>query len=150
MDRALSLNKNPSSSSPNRLLKALGMVFVGLGAVGIFLPLMPTTIFWIIAVWCFASSAPELKRWIHEHPQFGAGVQNFTEHGVLSSRGKTYALLGMYGGLALSAWLFQMPTAWWAGIGMGLLPVALFLITRPISEASRPMPEAPTDDSKDA
>jgi len=133
MDRALRLENNPSSSPPNRLLKALGLVFLALGTVGIFLPLMPTTIFWIIAVWCFASSAPELKRWIHDHPRFGSAVRDFTEHGVLSGRGKVYALVGMYGGLVFSAWLFDMKPAWWGGIGVALLPVALYLTTRPSS-----------------
>ena len=123
-------NSTPRTST-NRLLKGLGLIFLALGALGIFLPLMPTTIFWIVAVWCFASSAPELKRWIHDHPQFGSGVRNFTDHGVLSTRGKLYAVFGMYGGLALSAWLFSMTTPLWLGIGVGLLPVALFLVTRP-------------------
>ena len=125
------MENSPPRTSTNRLLKGLGLVFLALGALGIFLPLMPTTIFWIVAVWCFASSAPELKRWIHDHPQFGSGVRNFTDHGVLSTRGKVYAVAGMYGGLALSAWLFSMTTTLWLGIGVGLLPVALFLVTRP-------------------
>ncbi len=142
-----SLQNNIPSTPLNRLLKALGVLFLGLGALGIFLPLLPTTIFWIIAVWCFASSAPELKRWIHDHPQFGSGVRNFTDHGVLSGRGKIYALSGMYGGLGLSAWLFQMAPAWWAGIGVGLLPVALYLITRPV--AIRAEAAAPVDDPGD-
>ena len=132
---ARSLENSPSSTPINRLLKALGLVFLGLGALGIFLPLMPTTIFWIIAVWCFASSAPELKRWIHDHPQFGAGVRNFTDHGILSRRGKAYALTGMYGGLALSTWLFDLSTSIWAGVGIGLLPVAAYLLTRPTSSS---------------
>jgi uncharacterized membrane protein YbaN (DUF454 family) len=147
MDWAIPLDKNPTRSPPNRLLKALGLLFFGLGAVGIFLPLMPTTIFWILAVWCFASSAPELKRWIHEHPQFGAGVRDFTEHGILSTRGKLYSVAGMFGGLAFSAWLFDMTPAWWGGIGVGLMPVALFLLTRPASSATDPA--APVKDSSE-
>ncbi len=127
---------SPPNTPTNRLLKALGLVFLGLGALGIFLPLMPTTIFWIIAVWCFASSAPELKRWIHEHPQFGTGVRNFTDYGVLSSRGKFYALTGMYGGIALSAWLFDLRAVVWAGIGLGLMPIAIYLLTRPTTIAA--------------
>ena len=136
--RSLSLQNSPSSTPLNRLLKALGLIFLGLGALGIFLPLMPTTIFWIVAVWCFASSAPELKRWIHDHPQFGSGVRNFTEHGVLSRRGKVYSVLGMYGGLALSAWLFGLDTRVWGGIGIGLLPVVAYLVTRPASHEPQP------------
>jgi uncharacterized membrane protein YbaN (DUF454 family) len=137
------LENSPSNTPTNRLLKALGLAFLGLGALGIFLPLMPTTIFWIIAVWCFASSAPELKRWIHNHPQFGAGVRNFTDHGILSWRGKIYALTGMYGGLALSTWLFALSTTVWAGVGIGLLPVAAYLLTRPTREKPARAENAP-------
>ena len=131
MPRPLSLTSALPRAKRKPLLKALGLIFLALGGLGIFLPLMPTTIFWILAVWCFASSAPELKRWIHEHPQFGTGVRNFTEFGVLSRRGKAYAVSGMYGGLALSAWLLDMRPAVWVGIALGLLPVALYLLTRP-------------------
>ena len=114
-----------------RVLRGIGLICFSLGFVGLFVPLMPTTIFWILAVWAFASSAPELRQKILEHPRFGTVVGDFTEFGVLSRRGKMWSLLGIFGGLALSAWLTNLSWVWLGALALVLSPLAVFLITRP-------------------
>ena len=47
-------------------LAATGLLCVAMGAVGVFLPGLPTTIFLIAASWCFAKSCPPLERWLKE------------------------------------------------------------------------------------
>jgi uncharacterized membrane protein YbaN (DUF454 family) len=49
----------------------LGLIFVGLGFVGAFAPLMPTTIFLILAAACFIRSSSRLEAWVLNHPRFG-------------------------------------------------------------------------------
>ncbi len=73
------------------LYLGFGWFFVGLGIVGAFLPVMPTTIFLIIAAWCFARSSPELEAWLLAHPVFGTALRRWREKGAISRRAKLMA-----------------------------------------------------------
>jgi len=121
------------------LLRVVGVTLFGLGFVGMFVPLLPTTIFWILAVWAFAGSSPVWRERILNHPNFGPAVGEFVDHQVLRRRGKCYAIVGIYGGLGLSTWILGLSTPWVLGLGLGLLPLAIYLVTRPETPA-KPLP----------
>ena len=53
---------------------ALAWVSFGLGVVGAFLPLLPTTCFMLLAVWAASKGSPRFALWIREHPRFGPAV----------------------------------------------------------------------------
>jgi len=73
----------------------IGCLMVALGVIGAFVPLMPTTIFLIIAAACFARSSPRLEAWLLNHPQFGPGLRDWRAHGAISKRAKLMACCGM-------------------------------------------------------
>lgn len=111
-----------------------GTVSAGLGLVGLFLPLIPTVPFLLVAVWAFARSSPRLERWVLEHPHLGPPVHRWREHGVVSLQAKLLATVW----LALSsaiAWHAAGPEAGGLATGACAL-VALFLWTRPSAPAS--------------
>ena len=58
------------------LYRVLGYIAVGLGAVGAFLPIMPTVPFLLLAVYFFARSSPELEKKILDHPHWGPQVKD--------------------------------------------------------------------------
>ncbi|MBI5679357.1 MAG: YbaN family protein [Methanobacterium sp.] len=62
---------------------SLGATFLGLGAVGVFLPLLPTTPLVIASFFCFAKSSKRAERWISNNRYFGSYIENYkTKEGV--------------------------------------------------------------------
>ena len=53
-----------------------GLTAVGLGTVGIVVPGLPTTVFFIVAAACFARSSPRLERWVLDLPRVGGLVRD--------------------------------------------------------------------------
>lgn len=74
---------------------ALGYGFFAVGLLGIALPVLPTTIFWIAAAGCFAKGCPAMARRIYAWPGVGPVVEAFLSRGVIARRGKVGAIVGM-------------------------------------------------------
>ena len=84
-----------------------GFVLLGIGAIGLVLPLWPTTIFWIAAVFCLAESPPKVRDWIYSRPGVGPIVRDFVERGEISRRSKFAAIGGMLFACLLSGWFIR-------------------------------------------
>ncbi len=87
--------------------RVLGGLAFAAGAVGIVLPVLPTTIFWILAALCFARSDPKVRDWIYARPGIGPQVELFIEHGQMTKAGKRGALIGMTLGAAILTYFFH-------------------------------------------
>tara|TARA_R100000656_G_scaffold92697_1_gene67196 strand:+ start:311 stop:763 length:453 start_codon:yes stop_codon:yes gene_type:complete len=114
-----------------RLLQALGWFCVSLGAIGIVLPIMPTTVFLLIALWAFARSSPRLHQWLLENPYFGPYIADWERYGAIPLRGKVMAILMMS---ASYIWLWigtAAPFYVKIGVGLLMLSVAVYVLTRP-------------------
>ncbi|MGQ4272898.1 YbaN family protein [Terrihabitans sp. B22-R8] len=121
----------PRGAQPLRLLLLVaGWVFLGVGIAGVFLPLLPGTIFLILAAACFSRSSPRFERWLLNHPRFGPAVVNWRRDGAISRKGKTFALSGMALSLVIT-WYSGAPryAFFITAIAIGLS--ALYVGTRP-------------------
>lgn len=67
---------------------ALGWICLMIGAVAIFVPGLPTTIFWIISLWAFTRSSEKMKRYLLQHKHFGKILREWNEHQVVPMVGK--------------------------------------------------------------
>jgi len=112
-------------------LLGLGLVCVGLGIVGIFLPVMPSTIFFLIALWAFSKSSLRAHQWLYNHPKYGPPLQDWHKHKVIPVKAKILASVMitasfLYVTLVVAqTWL--MPTV----VGLVLAGVLAFILTRP-------------------
>ena len=97
------------------LLVAVGWLSVVLGVVGIFLPVLPTTPFLLLAAACFARSSPRFYDWLVNHPQLGPWVRDYLEGNGIPLKGKVYAIGLMWLSISLSCYLVPSP---WARVFM--------------------------------
>ena len=74
---------------------AAGYGFFAVGLLGIVLPVLPTTVFWIVAAACFAKGCPAMARKIYTWPGVGPAVEAFLSHGVVGRKAKVSAAIGM-------------------------------------------------------
>ena len=56
-----------------------GVLLVAIGVIGIFLPLLPTTIFLILASACFVKGSPRANEWLRNHKILGAYIKNYQD-----------------------------------------------------------------------
>lgn len=109
----------------------LGLGFTALGIAGAFLPLLPTTVFLILAAGCFARSSPRLEAWILDHKRFGPLVRAWRENGAIPRKAKILACIGMATGFAIF-FLSAHPGLWLAlGVAVALGACAAFVVSRP-------------------
>ncbi len=95
-------------SAPLRIvMMASGWVCLILGFIGIFLPLLPTTPFVLLAAYCFSKSSPRLHHWLIHQPRLGPMIQNWEQHGSISQNAKVTATVLMIGLFSLSLLLLN-------------------------------------------
>ena len=68
------------------MVRLLGFLFLGLALLGVFLPLLPTTPFVLVAAACFAQSSERMHRWILTNRTFGPMVRDWEEKRCVSCR----------------------------------------------------------------
>lgn len=102
----------------------------GLGVVGVFVPLMPTTCFMLLAVWAASRGSPRFALWIREHPRFGPTVVAWEGERAIPRHAKWLAA----GMLAFSMLVLALTVgAMWLKLALigGLSALGLWIITRP-------------------
>jgi uncharacterized membrane protein YbaN (DUF454 family) len=128
---------NPPPQPPSQTRRALrplyfvaGLILVPVGIAGYFLPVMPGTIWLILAAACFARSSPQFEAWLVNHPKFGPSVVAWRRYGAIPRRIKVIAIAMMAVSFVVVA-VSHPPALWLWILGAVLLACALFVMTRP-------------------
>lgn len=123
---------NAARSGPVRaLLIVAGVVCLGLGVVGIVVPVLPTTPFLLLAAACFVRSSPRLHDWLLTHRRLGPYVA-FVDGGGMPARAKRNALVVLWlaigGSSAIALWSGATPSV--KAVVIATLLVVAVLVTR--------------------
>ena len=107
----------------------IGHTSLTLAFVGIFVPLLPTTPFVLLAAACYSRGSERFNSWIHEHPRFGPMITSWREHRAIGPRAKIAAVVTLVISITVSVARFAWP---WnvvaAFIGVAVLTI---ILTRP-------------------
>ena len=120
---------------PCRAVRSGLLVFGGLnvvlGVIGALLPVMPTTVFLLIALWAFSKSSLRMHWWLYNHPRLGRTIRHWHSHRVIPVRAKLLAVASMTASLAYVA-LFVVDS--WpvpAVLAVSFALLCAFILSRP-------------------
>ncbi len=111
-------------SGPRRLLLlVVGWVSLATGVIGMFLPLLPTTCFLLLAAWAFGRSSPRWYAWMYHNKVFGSYLRDYRDGRGIPLGVKIGSLAVLWGSIALSAVVFV--SAWWVRLILVAIAVAV-------------------------
>ncbi|MET3352707.1 UNVERIFIED_ORG: uncharacterized membrane protein YbaN (DUF454 family) [Xanthobacter viscosus] len=113
-----------------KLLFAAGLVFLVIGAIGMVVPMLPGTVFLILAAWCFTRSSPRFEAWLLNHRYLGPGVVRWRDTGAIPPLVKLFALSSFVGTFT-GSWYFGAPTPVLVVLGLIFIALAVFIASRP-------------------
>ena len=123
--------KGALKQSARAIWVVIGLASLGLGALGVFLPLLPTTPFILLAAFAFSNSSERLHNWLLAHNVFGPLIDNWRRYGAISRAAKVLSVVSMLAVIVVSIVLEAPP--WVIGAqAMILSASALFVLTRPL------------------
>ena len=88
---------------------ALGTLFLAIGIVGIFVPLLPTTPFLLLASACYLRGSERMHRWLLSHGRLGAYIRAYEEGRGIPLRAKVVALAMMWASIGYAVYRFGSP-----------------------------------------
>ena len=103
------------------LLIASGCVLVAIGTIGIFLPLLPTTVFYLLSAACFGRSSPAAYRWLTTNRVFGSRLRDYHEERGATISSKAVSLVALWAGLILA----MMFVGWTGWVAVALMAVGI-------------------------
>ena len=106
------------------LFIGLGSLCVGLAAIGVFLPVLPTTPFILLAAFFFTNSSNRLYQWLVGHPYFGKYLYSYLKFKAVDPQVKKHALITVWVGLLASGLLLQNN---WLRVGLLVVGIGVTL-----------------------
>ena len=125
--------RNPLHGSPavRALFFVAGILALGFGIAGIFLPVLPTTPLVLLAAACFARSYRPFHEWLLAHRQFGPMIHEWQAHGSIPYRTKLTAIVMMAVTLGVSVVFFVRPLWLQAALVAFGIALAAWMYRRP-------------------
>jgi uncharacterized membrane protein YbaN (DUF454 family) len=135
------------------ILIVCGTVSVGLGTIGIFIPLLPTTVFFLLAAYCYARSSQKFYNWLITNRWFGEYIRNYREGRGIPLKQKIFSISLLWLTIGYSVWF--VVSLWWVrlillAIAIGVTIHLMMLKTfKPEMQQSQVVKESPLPDGMD-
>jgi uncharacterized membrane protein YbaN (DUF454 family) len=117
------------------LLIMVGWLSVVLGVIGIFLPILPTTPFLLLAAACFVRTSPKFYQWLVGHPKLGKYLAYYLEGKGIPFKAKVYTIALMTISMSVTAYLVPITAVRILLPLVGVL-VALYIVRQPTLDLS--------------
>ncbi len=111
--------ESKASKLKRAVFTVLGTLFLGLGAIGIVLPILPTTPFLLLAAACYLNGSERMHHWLLNNKLFGSYIKNYREGKGMSARGKIFTLTLLWVTILYSAFFV---------VDLAIIQVALMAI----------------------
>lgn len=114
------------------ILIFVGTVCVGLGVLGMFLPLMPTTVFLLLAAYCYSRSSERFHNWLLTNRYLGKYISSYKSGKGISVRQKISTITVLWLSIGVSIWLLAAsfwPTMLLAAVAIGVTVHLLWIKT---------------------
>lgn len=105
------------------ILIFVGTVCVGLGVLGMFLPLMPTTVFLLLAAYCYSHSSERFHNWLLNNRFCGKYISNYKSGRGISVRQKASTITLLWASIGFSIWL--LAAAWWVNLLLAAVAIGV-------------------------
>ncbi|WP_396586808.1 YbaN family protein [Bermanella sp. R86510] len=117
-------------------LICIGWISIVLGVLGIFLPILPTTPFLLLAAACFVRSSPRFYQWLVEHPKLGRYILHYLDGQGIPLRAKVVAVGMIWLTMGISI-IWVIPVVWvkWLLAVIGVC-VSIYIIKQPTLKLS--------------
>jgi len=112
----------------------LGFLFLGLGIVGVFVPLLPTTINLILAAFFFFRSNERMYRWMIGHPRFGPALRDYRAGLGIPRKAKVWAVCAIAATFSVTIFLAVDSAVGIAVMVAIALAICAYILTRPTRE----------------
>lgn len=119
----------------------LGWTCVGLGAIGVVMPVMPTVPFLLLAAFCFERGSPKLHQWLMEHRTFGPSLRHWRNHRVIRPYAKALSLSCISASVFYVVY-FRDFSPWLKGVVAGSCLLVMIFI---LAQRNHPPSEGGTD-----
>jgi uncharacterized membrane protein YbaN (DUF454 family) len=113
------------------LFFSLGILSLGLGIIGVWTPVLPTTPFILLASWAFSKSSPRFHLWLSEHPRFSGPIHDWKTKGTIRRPAKALALVSMGISVVVIGLRLDLGLPLKILLFMLILSAALFILSRP-------------------
>lgn len=113
--------------------RILGLLALGVGILGAFLPVLPTTVFVLVAAWCFAKSSPNWHARLRNSRLFGKTLRDWEDNKTIAEKPYRIAVISMLACALLSVLLLNSV---WAKLSVLVLIVIGILFVRRYRERS--------------